>query len=180
MIYFPSSVGWSYCFFFNLTFTYFQMLNTLLPRNKYNLAMIYISMYLYISTELPWWLRGKKSTCSVGAAGDASSIPGSGRSPGGRHGNHSTILAWRIPWTEKPSGLWSIGLQRVRHDWSDLACMHTCINILKILDLVSVLLYSVYILLIAFWSFIMYAYQIPKWINTFILFLNNTGTFRTL
>ena len=24
---------------------------------------------------------------------------------------HSSILAWRIPWTEKPSGLWSIGLQ---------------------------------------------------------------------
>ena len=29
---------------------------------------------------------------------------------------HSSILAWRIPWTEEPSGLWSIGLQRVRHD----------------------------------------------------------------
>ena len=29
---------------------------------------------------------------------------------------HSTILAWRIPWTEEPSGLWSIGLQGVRHD----------------------------------------------------------------
>ena len=29
---------------------------------------------------------------------------------------HSSILAWRIPWTEEPGGLWSIGLQRVRHD----------------------------------------------------------------
>ena len=29
---------------------------------------------------------------------------------------HSSILAWRIPWTEKPSGLQSMGLQRVRHD----------------------------------------------------------------
>ena len=29
---------------------------------------------------------------------------------------HSSILAWRIPWTEKPGGLQSIGLQRVRHD----------------------------------------------------------------
>ena len=29
---------------------------------------------------------------------------------------HSNILAWRIPWTEKPGGLQSIGLQRVRHD----------------------------------------------------------------
>ena len=33
----------------------------------------------------------------------------------------SSILAWRIPWTEKPVGLRSIGLQRVRHDWGDLA-----------------------------------------------------------
>ena len=29
---------------------------------------------------------------------------------------HSSILAWRIPWTEKPGGLQSIGLQRVGHD----------------------------------------------------------------
>jgi len=29
---------------------------------------------------------------------------------------HSSILAWKIPWTEDPGGLQSIGLQRVRHD----------------------------------------------------------------
>ena len=29
---------------------------------------------------------------------------------------HSSILAWRIPWTEKPGGLQSIGSQRVRND----------------------------------------------------------------
>ena len=29
---------------------------------------------------------------------------------------HSGILAWRIPWTEEPGGLQSVGLQRVRHD----------------------------------------------------------------
>ena len=29
---------------------------------------------------------------------------------------HSSILAWRIPWTEEPSGLQSMGSQRVRHD----------------------------------------------------------------
>ena len=34
---------------------------------------------------------------------------------------HSSILAWRIPETEEPSGLLSMGLHRVRHDWSDLA-----------------------------------------------------------
>ena len=29
---------------------------------------------------------------------------------------HSSILAWRIPWTEEPGGLQSIGSERVRHD----------------------------------------------------------------
>ena len=29
---------------------------------------------------------------------------------------HSNILAWRIPWTEEPGRLQSMGLQRVRHD----------------------------------------------------------------
>ena len=29
---------------------------------------------------------------------------------------HSSILAWRIPWTEEPDGLQFVGLQRVRHD----------------------------------------------------------------
>ena len=31
---------------------------------------------------------------------------------------HSSILAWRIPWTEEPSGLQFMGLQRVGHDWA--------------------------------------------------------------
>ena len=37
---------------------------------------------------------------------------------------HSSVLAWRILWTEEPGGLLSIGSHRVGHDWSDLACMH--------------------------------------------------------
>ena len=31
---------------------------------------------------------------------------------------HSSVLTWRIPWTEEPGGLQSIGSQRVRHDWA--------------------------------------------------------------
>ena len=34
---------------------------------------------------------------------------------------HSSVLAWRIPGTEELGGLLSMGLHRVRHDWSDLA-----------------------------------------------------------
>ena len=37
---------------------------------------------------------------------------------------HSSILAWRIPWTEEPGGLQFIVSQEVGHNWSDLACMH--------------------------------------------------------
>ena len=35
---------------------------------------------------------------------------------------HSSIIAWRIPWIEELGRLHSIGLQRVGHNWSDLAC----------------------------------------------------------
>ena len=45
---------------------------------------------------------GKESACSVG---DLGLIPGLGRSPGGGMATHSSILAWRIPWTEEPGGL---------------------------------------------------------------------------
>ena len=31
---------------------------------------------------------------------------------------HSSILAWKIPWTEDPDGLQSMGSQRVRHNWA--------------------------------------------------------------
>ena len=34
---------------------------------------------------------------------------------------HSSILAWEIPWTEEPGWLWSMGSQRVGHDWATAA-----------------------------------------------------------
>jgi len=42
---------------------------------------------------------------------------------GGGHGNPSSILAWRIPWTEEPGGLQSIGSQIAGHNWSNLGHM---------------------------------------------------------
>ena len=47
------------------------------------------------------------------------------RSPGEGHGNPLHILVWRIPWTEEPGGLQTMGSQRVGHDQSDLAHTHT-------------------------------------------------------
>ena len=61
----------------------------------------------------PGGSHGKESTCN---AGDTCLIPGSERAPGGRNGNPNIILAWEIPWSEEPSGLQFMGLQRVRHD----------------------------------------------------------------
>ena len=43
---------------------------------------------------------------------------------------HTSILAWRIPWTEEPAELQSIGLQRVGHGWSDLALTQRKIRLL--------------------------------------------------
>ena len=38
---------------------------------------------------------------------------------------HSSVLAWRIPGTEEPCALPSMGLHRVGHDWSDLAAVNS-------------------------------------------------------
>ena len=46
---------------------------------------------------LPDGSAGKDSACDAGDTGDAGSIPGWGRSPGGGNATHSSILAWRIP-----------------------------------------------------------------------------------
>ena len=48
--------------------------------------------------------------------GDVRLIPGLGRSSGEEMATHSSILAWRVPWTEEPGGQQFMGLHRVRHD----------------------------------------------------------------
>ena len=57
----------------------------------------------------------KNSPANAGDVRDVGLVPGLGRSPRG-HGNQLVFLAWRIPWTEEPSRLQSIGSQRVGHD----------------------------------------------------------------
>ena len=87
-------------------------------------------------TGFPSGSAGKESTCNAGDSRHMGSIPGSGRSPGEGNGTHSSILVWRIPWTEKLGGLQSMGSQIVRHDWSNLAHVMK-ISILFIIILVS-------------------------------------------
>ena len=47
------------------------------------------------------------------------------RSPEKEMASHSSILAWKISWTQEPGGLQSMRLQRVRHDWA--ANLHLCL-----------------------------------------------------
>ena len=73
-------------------------------------------------TGFPGGSKVKASACNVG---DLGLIPGSGRLLEKEMATHSSILAWRIPWTEEPGGLQSTGSQRVRHDWaSDLTWLN--------------------------------------------------------
>jgi len=55
----------------------------------------------------------KNPPADAGDAGDTDLIPRSGRCPRGGNDNPSSILAWRIPWTEEPGGLQSIVSQKV-------------------------------------------------------------------
>ena len=70
----------------------------------------------------PSGTSGKESTCQCRICKRHWFHPWVGKIPP-KEGiaTHSSILAWRIPWTEEPGGLQSIGSQRVRHHWSDLA-----------------------------------------------------------
>ena len=58
-------------------------------------------MYWRWAKMIPHGSVSKESACN---AGDPGLIPGSGRSPGEEMATHSSILAWRIPQTEKPGG----------------------------------------------------------------------------
>ena len=57
--------------------------------------------------------KGEESDCN---AGDLVQTLGQEDSLKKRIATHSSILAWRIPWTEEPGRLQSMGSQRVRHD----------------------------------------------------------------
>ena len=78
---------------------------------------INIYIYIYVYIDVLGFLGGlvvKNLLVNAGDTGNVGLCSGSGRSHG--EGNGNRILAWRIPWTEEPGGLQSIGSQRVRHN----------------------------------------------------------------
>ena len=93
------------------------------------------------STDNRWWwkkysiyLQGTKQGESFLGSSDGKASARNVRDPGSICGSekslswedplekelatHSSILAWKIPWTEEPGGLQSMGSQRVGHDWT--------------------------------------------------------------
>ena len=58
----------------------------------------------------------KKLPANTGDTKDAGLILGREDPLEEKMATHTSILAWRIPWTEEPGGLQSVGSQRVRHD----------------------------------------------------------------
>ena len=68
------------------------------------------------NTGLPWWPSGKESTWILysGAIGSTGLISGLEDPLEKGMATHSSVLAWRIPWTEEPGELQSIGSKRVR------------------------------------------------------------------
>ena len=81
---------------------------------------------------LLWWLSGKESTCQCKRWKRHGFHPRVGKSPRGGNANHSTILAWEIPWTEEPVGLQSIGSQKSQTQVRRLST-HTCLGCLHLL-----------------------------------------------
>ena len=70
-------------------------------------------MKIYGLFGLSRWFIDRES---AGQAGDVGSIPGSEDPVEEEMTTHSSILAWKVPWTEKPGGLQSMWSQRVGYD----------------------------------------------------------------
>ena len=84
---------------------------------KIILCYIVFGILYLVKMGFPSGARSKETSCQCKRLEKwVRSIPGSGRSPAGGTATHSSILAWRIPWTEEPGGLQSMGLPRVRHN----------------------------------------------------------------
>ena len=66
-------------------------------------------------------LAVKNLPANAGDAAEVGSVLGWGRFRGGGNGNPTSVLAWRIPWTEEPGRLQPMGSQ----SWTRLSTQHT-------------------------------------------------------
>ena len=115
--------------YFNPTFS-----TQFYPKIKYfMLHILFITLPYFSATHTHiclWGFPGssvvKNPSANAGDIRDTGSTPGPGRSLEEEMATHSSILAWKIPQMEETGRLQSMGSQRVRHNWSDLAHMHAC------------------------------------------------------
>ena len=94
---------------------------------------------------------------------------------------HSSFLAWRIPWTEEPGGLQSMGSQRVGHDWVTntntntntkvLIYVYVCVCVCVFFSLIG---FDHFVLL--FFEFSLMIIVFPSLINNIPLILNMFST----
>ena len=98
-----SMISWHYHLLWNLL----MLLNA---QNKMQRITMKNQLYIF-----PGGSDGKVSAYNVG---DLGSILGWEDLLEKAMATHSSILAWKIPWTEEPGGLQSMGSQRVRYDWA--------------------------------------------------------------
>ena len=93
------------------------------------LFVLLYGFFSHIYYHLDWfprWLSGKiKQACNEGDISDPGWSLGCEAPLEEGMATHSSILAWRIPWTEQSGELCIMGSQRVGFDWSDLANMKT-------------------------------------------------------
>ena len=74
----------------------------------------------------------KKSTCQCRRYNRCGFDPWIRKIPWSRKWQHAPVLLpGKIPWTEEPGGLWSMGLQRVRHNWASMQACNTKLKIKK-------------------------------------------------
>ena len=90
----------------------------------------FIQHYVPSPFGLPQGLSGKQPTCKAGQVRDTGSIPGLGRSPGEGKDNWLQYFCLENPMDREAWWLQSMWLQRVGHDWSDLAHMHAPIPVM--------------------------------------------------
>ena len=85
-----------------------------------------ICVCIPIMWGFPDGTSGKESTCQSRRHKRRSFDPWIRKIPWRREwmAIHSSILAWRIPWTKELGRLWSVGLQRVGHNWSNSVHTH--------------------------------------------------------
>ena len=100
-----------------------------------NLKFVYITVCKFlpkdhklVGKKFPGGLVSKVSACKVGDIREAVRSLGQGDPLKEGMAAPSSILAWGIPWTEKPVRLQPTGSQRVGHDWSDWVHRHVFLD----------------------------------------------------